>query len=126
MTNNNEMSFNEFKVEALKRLQKQFLGTTNTKDTVLTRKNILEMIKDLNEIEINHQSFTNKKDDLHLIEFKSKETGDTYLIKLLREVKVANDNPEVEYEVVRKGYLPLKDGEDKYMRAIEEIKNTLI
>ncbi|RYI30455.1 hypothetical protein EVU96_08565 [Bacillus infantis] len=44
------MSFPEFQNEALARLQKQFLNTSDSKDTVLTRKNIIEMIKDLKEL----------------------------------------------------------------------------
>lgn len=45
-----KISFADFKEEALERLQLQFLGTDNTKDTVMTRKNIIEMINDLKTI----------------------------------------------------------------------------
>ena len=45
-----KMTFADFKKEALERLQQQFLATDNTKDTVMTRKNIIEMIKDLQTI----------------------------------------------------------------------------
>lgn len=44
------MTFESFKSRALQKLQKQFLNTPDTKDTVLTRKNIIEMIKDLKTI----------------------------------------------------------------------------
>lgn len=46
------MSFTDFAQQALQKLQKQFLDIPNTKDTVLTRKNIIEMIKDLVELQI--------------------------------------------------------------------------
>ena len=49
------MEFDEFTEAALLRLQKQFLSTSDTKDTVLTRKNIIEMIKDIKEMSL-HQS----------------------------------------------------------------------
>jgi len=45
-----EMDFRDFTKEALKRLQNQFLNIADSKDTVLTRKNIIEMIKDLKEM----------------------------------------------------------------------------
>lgn len=45
-----EMSFNTFKEKALQKLQKQFLSIPDSKDTVLTRKNIIEMIKDLQQL----------------------------------------------------------------------------
>lgn len=45
-----ELTFLEFSNKALLKLQKQFLETPDTKDTVLTRKNIIEMIKDLREL----------------------------------------------------------------------------
>lgn len=47
---NEDLSFIEFKYKALQKLQKQFLSIDNTKDTVLTRKNIIEMIKDLDQM----------------------------------------------------------------------------
>lgn len=47
-----KVKFNSFKELALQKLQKQFLDTSDTKDTVLTRKNIIEMIKDLQSIEV--------------------------------------------------------------------------
>lgn len=40
----------DFKKEASEKLMKQFLSTPDTKDTVLTRKNIIEMLKDLKQI----------------------------------------------------------------------------
>ncbi|WJV20842.1 hypothetical protein QU593_10530 [Rossellomorea marisflavi] len=40
----------DFKEEASKKLMNQFLDTPDTKDTVLTRKNIIEMLKDLKQI----------------------------------------------------------------------------
>ena len=46
----NVMSFGDFRKQALQKLQNQFLKTSDTKDTVLTRKNIIEMIKDLHAI----------------------------------------------------------------------------
>lgn len=45
-----KVNFDQFKEEALQRLQAQFMNTNDSKDTVLTRKNIIEMIKDLKEI----------------------------------------------------------------------------
>ena len=45
-----KVSFESFKEDALQRLQKQFMNTSDSKDTVLTRKNIIEMIKDLKTI----------------------------------------------------------------------------
>jgi hypothetical protein len=45
-----EMTFKEFKIKAMQKLMKQFLSIPDTKDTVLTRKNIIEMIKDLNQM----------------------------------------------------------------------------
>jgi hypothetical protein len=47
---NSEMTFKEFKIKAMQKLMKQFLSIPDTKDTVLTRKNIIEMIKDLNQM----------------------------------------------------------------------------
>ncbi|MEI2465087.1 hypothetical protein [Niallia taxi] len=47
-----KMEFREFTSAALLRLQKQFLSTSDTKDTVLTRKNIIEMIKDIKEMSL--------------------------------------------------------------------------
>ncbi|PAD70537.1 hypothetical protein CHH83_01680 [Bacillus sp. 7586-K] len=44
------ISNDEFRHKALQSLQKQFLSIGETKDTVLTRKNIIEMIKDLHEM----------------------------------------------------------------------------
>ncbi|TYS56318.1 hypothetical protein FZC83_01745 [Rossellomorea marisflavi] len=44
------LSVNDFKEEASRKLMKQFLDTPYTKDTVLTRKNIIEMLKDLKQI----------------------------------------------------------------------------
>ncbi len=44
------LTFIDFRKKAMKKLMKQFLLTPDTKDTVLTRKNIIEMIKDLNGI----------------------------------------------------------------------------
>lgn len=46
----NKVSVLDFKDQALQRLMRQFLDTADTKDTVLTRKNIIEMMKDLKEI----------------------------------------------------------------------------
>lgn len=45
--NKEEMPFNDFKAEAERSLQKQFLDTPATKDTVLTRMNIIKMLKEL-------------------------------------------------------------------------------
>lgn len=45
-----DISFHEFQAQALKRLQRQFLMTRDSHDTVLTRKNIMEMIKDLKQL----------------------------------------------------------------------------
>lgn len=45
-----KMYFHEFQDKALQSLQKQFLDTEVSKDTVMTRKNLLEMIKDLNQL----------------------------------------------------------------------------
>lgn len=42
-----DISFDQFRDSALQSLQKQFLDTSASKDTVMTRKNLLEMIKDL-------------------------------------------------------------------------------
>lgn len=47
-----KIKFNNFRELALQKLQKQFLNTADTKDTVLTRKNIIEMIKDLSSIKL--------------------------------------------------------------------------
>lgn len=47
---NETLDFEEFKSIAIGKLQTQFLDTADTKDTVLTRKNIIEMIKDLQSI----------------------------------------------------------------------------
>lgn len=43
--NEPEIELDDFKYKALQRLQKQFLDTADTKDTVLTRKNLLDMIR---------------------------------------------------------------------------------
>ncbi|KON87491.1 hypothetical protein AF332_12070 [Sporosarcina globispora] len=48
--NTKPISFEEFQSKALHKLQRQFLSIPDTKDTVLTRKNIVEMIKDLKEL----------------------------------------------------------------------------
>ncbi|MCM3109862.1 hypothetical protein [Lederbergia lenta] len=53
------LSFNEFSEEAVQRLQKQFLDTPDTKDTVLTRKNIIEMMKDIKEMSSNKLNYNN-------------------------------------------------------------------
>jgi len=45
-----ELPFEDFQQQALHRLQRQFLNTPDTKDTVLTRMNIIQMIKDLKEL----------------------------------------------------------------------------
>ena len=47
---NRVLAFDNFRELAIQKLQYQFLKTTDTKDTVLTRKNIIEMIKDLKSI----------------------------------------------------------------------------
>lgn len=47
------MDFGEFQGKALQKLMKQFLSIPDTKDTVLTRKNIIEMIKDLKQLGLN-------------------------------------------------------------------------
>jgi hypothetical protein len=49
----NEISFSDFQQKALQSLQKQFLNTRDSHDTVLTRKNIIEMIKDLKQLGMN-------------------------------------------------------------------------
>jgi hypothetical protein len=49
-TNKDEISFLDFKHKAMQKLMNQFLKTPDSKDTVLTRKNIIEMIKDLGSI----------------------------------------------------------------------------
>lgn len=49
----NNMSFDNFATQSLQKLQKQFLNTADTKDTVLTRKTILDMIKDLVNLQRN-------------------------------------------------------------------------
>lgn len=46
-----ELSFSEFKKDALQSLQKQFLETPASKDTVMTRKTIMDMIKDIRELQ---------------------------------------------------------------------------
>jgi hypothetical protein len=48
--NKDEISFTDFKYKAMQKLMNQFLKTPDSKDTVLTRKNIIEMIKDLESI----------------------------------------------------------------------------
>jgi hypothetical protein len=45
-----KVTVGDFKEEASKKLMNQFLDTPDTKDTVLTRKNIIEMLKDLKQI----------------------------------------------------------------------------
>jgi hypothetical protein len=47
---NEDISFKEFKEKAQQRLQNQFLTIGDSKDTVLTRKNLIEMMKDLDSI----------------------------------------------------------------------------
>lgn len=47
-----QMSFTTFAQQALQKLQKQFLDIPSTNDTVLTRKNLIEMIKDIVELHI--------------------------------------------------------------------------